>query len=70
MQTKARVSKETTRGAVNTDKTCRQWPMRNLKEAGVKSATQMKVNLRKAGSVGEEATTTETRYPIRKRTKY
>lgn len=37
---KARVSKETKRGAVNTDKTCRQWPMRNLKEAGVESAVQ------------------------------
>jgi len=45
-------------------------PMRNLKEAGVKFAAQMKVNPFKAGSVGEEARTTETRYPIRKRIKY
>ena len=67
---KARVSEETTRGAVNTDKTCRQWPMRNLKEAGFKSAAQTKVNLRKAGSVGEEARTTKAQYPIRKRIKY
>jgi hypothetical protein len=55
---------------VNTDKKCRQWPMRNLKKAGVESAAQTQVNLRKAGSVGEEAITTETHYPIRKRIKY
>jgi hypothetical protein len=67
---KARVSEETTRGVVYTDKTCRQWPMRNLKEAGIESVAQTKANLRKAGSVGEEATTTETQYPIRKRIKY
>ena len=51
---------------MNADKTCRQWPMRNLKEAGVESATQMQMNLRKAGSEGEEAGTTKAQYPIRK----
>jgi hypothetical protein len=44
--------------------------MRNLKEAGFKSAAQTQANLRKAGSVGEEARTTKTQYPIRKRIKY
>lgn len=34
-------------------------PMRNLKEARVESAAQTQVNLRKAGSVGEEAETTK-----------
>ena len=67
---KARVSKETIRGAGDPDKTCRQWPMRNLKEAGVESAAQTKANLRKAGSVGKEAITTKAQYPIRKRIKY
>lgn len=41
----------------------------NLKEAVVKFVAQTKVNLRKAESVGEEAITTETQYPIRKRIK-
>ena len=66
---KARVSEETTRGVVNTGKTRRQWPMRNLKEAVVESVAQTQVNLRKAVFVGEEARTTETQYPIRKRIK-
>jgi hypothetical protein len=44
--------------------------MRNLKEAGIKSVAQIQMNLRKAGSEGEEARTTKTQYPIRKRIKY
>jgi hypothetical protein len=44
--------------------------MRNLKEAGIKSVAQTKMNLRKAGSVGKEAGTTKAQYPIRKRIKY
>lgn len=44
--------------------------MRNLKEAEIKSAAQTQVNLRKAGSEGEEARTTKAQYPIRKRIKY
>jgi hypothetical protein len=40
--------------------------MRNLKEAEVKTIAQTKVNLRKAGSMGEKASTIKTQYPIRK----
>jgi len=44
--------------------------MRNLKEAGVESAAQTQMDLRKAGFVGEEANTAETQYPIRKFLKF
>ena len=69
---KARVSEETERGEApqKWNTTCRKRPMRNLKEARVKSAAQTKVNLRKAGSVGEKAWTIKTQFPIRKRIKY
>ncbi len=61
---KARVSKETYRILYNLEQRIYR-PTRNLKEAGIKFATQTKVNLYRQGTRVSRPITSETQYPLR-----